>query len=158
VYAAALWWGSLAAVGFLVVPLLFAHLPTPALAGATAARLFAAQTWVSLVCGAVLLIPASLLFERPWTLAPSAGSIAALLALALFSTALALVIYFRLIHSLGSVGTTSQAYLRVPIGVAIGVLFLGERLGTSAWLGLACVLAGVAAMTMPARRRRDATA
>lgn len=112
----------------------------------------------SLVCGAVLLIPASLLFERPWTLAPSAGSIAALLALALFSTALALVIYFRLIHSLGSVGTTSQAYLRVPIGVAIGVLFLGERLGTSAWLGLACVLAGVAAMTMPARRRRDATA
>jgi len=66
-----------------------------------------------------------------------------------FSTALALVIYFRLINTLGSVGTTSQAYLRVPIGVAIGVVFLGEHLTSSAWIGLACVLAGVAAMTIP---------
>ena len=52
----------------------------------------------------------------------------ALLALAVFSTALAFVIYFRLIQTLGSVGTTAQAYLRVPIGVAVGVLFLGEQL------------------------------
>jgi drug/metabolite transporter (DMT)-like permease len=106
----------------------------------------------SLICGAALLIPASLIFEQPWTLAPSAASIAALLALSVFSTALALVIYFRLIHTLGSVGTTSQAYLRVPIGVAIGVVFLGEHLTESAWIGLACVIAGVAAMTIPARR------
>jgi drug/metabolite transporter (DMT)-like permease len=106
----------------------------------------------SLICGAALLIPASLIFEQPWTLTPSSASIAALLALSVFSTALALVIYFRLIHTLGSVGTTSQAYLRVPIGVAIGVVFLDERLTPSAWIGLACVLAGVAAMTIPARR------
>jgi Domain of unknown function (DUF4149) len=56
VLAAALWWGSLTAVGGLAVPLLFAHLPTPALAGQTAARLFEAQTWVSLGCGVVLLL------------------------------------------------------------------------------------------------------
>ena len=55
-FAAALWWGSLGAVGFLVVPLLFAHLPTPALAGNMAARLFAAQTWVALGCGLTLLV------------------------------------------------------------------------------------------------------
>jgi drug/metabolite transporter (DMT)-like permease len=53
---------------------------------------------------------------------------------------------------LGSVGTTSQAYLRVPIGVAIGVLFLGETLASTAWLGLACVVFGVAAMTIPPRK------
>lgn len=53
---AALWWGSLSTVGFLVVPLLFAHLPTPALAGGMAARLFAAQTWVSIACTVVLLL------------------------------------------------------------------------------------------------------
>jgi hypothetical protein len=52
---AALWWGSLSTIGFLVVPLLFAHLPSPALAGATAAKLFTAQTWVSLLCGLLLL-------------------------------------------------------------------------------------------------------
>ena len=53
---AALWWGSLTAVGFLVVPMLFAHLPTPAMAGAMAARLFSAQTWMSVVCGLLLLM------------------------------------------------------------------------------------------------------
>ncbi len=47
--------------------------------------------------------------------------------------------------------TSAQAYMRVPIGVAIGVFFLGEQLTPTAWLGLACVIAGVAAMTIPAR-------
>ena len=54
VFAAALWWGSLSAIGLMAVPLLFRYLPTAALAGQTAARLFSAQTWVSLVCGALL--------------------------------------------------------------------------------------------------------
>jgi drug/metabolite transporter (DMT)-like permease len=105
----------------------------------------------SLLCGAAILVPLSLAVDRPWTLAPSASSVLALLGLAVFSTALAFVIYFRLIQTLGSVGTTSQAYLRVPIGVAIGVLFLGESLGPTAWIGLGCVVIGVAAMTIPAR-------
>ena len=106
----------------------------------------------SMLCGAVILVPASLVFDRPWTLAPSASSLAALLGLSLFSTALAFVIYFRLVQTLGSVGTTSQAYLRVPIGVGIGALFLGEGLAPSAWAGMLCVLVGVAAMTIPARK------
>ncbi|PRD50938.1 DMT family transporter [Phyllobacterium myrsinacearum] len=107
----------------------------------------------SMLCGAVILIPVSLVVDRPWTLAPSAHSLLALLGLAVFSTALAFVIYFRLINTLGTVGTTSQAYLRVPIGVGIGVLFLGESLSSTAWIGLICVIAGVAAMTLPARRK-----
>jgi drug/metabolite transporter (DMT)-like permease len=106
----------------------------------------------SLLCGAVILIPASLLVDRPWTLAPSPNSLLALLGLAIFSTALAFVIYFRLIQTLGSVGTTAQAYLRVPIGVAVGVLFLGETPSSTAWVGLACVVVGVAAMTIPAQK------
>jgi drug/metabolite transporter (DMT)-like permease len=108
----------------------------------------------SLLCGAAVLVPASLVFERPWTLQPSTGSMLALLALAVFSTALAFVIYFRLIQTLGSVGTTAQAYLRVPIGVAVGVVFLGEQPSPTAWIGLACVVVGVAAMTIPARKAR----
>ena len=53
---AALWWGSLTAVGAWVVPMLFAQLPTPALAGQAAAKLFSAQTWVALGCGMALLV------------------------------------------------------------------------------------------------------
>jgi drug/metabolite transporter (DMT)-like permease len=105
----------------------------------------------SLVCGAAILVPVSLVVDRPWSLAPSTASLLALLGLSVFSTALAFVIYFRLVHTLGSVGTTAQAYLRVPIGVAVGVVFLGETLPSTAWAGLACVIVGVAAMTIPAR-------
>ncbi|HVT55594.1 MAG TPA: EamA family transporter [Xanthobacteraceae bacterium] len=106
----------------------------------------------SLICGTVILIPIGLFFDRPWTLSPSAASLAALLGLSVLSTALGFLIYFRLLHTLGSVGTTAQAYLRVPIGVALGVFFLGESLAPTAWIGLVCVIAGVAAMTIPARR------
>ena len=99
-----------------------------------------------------MLIPASLVFEQPWTLSVSTDSALALLGLSVLSTALAFVIYFRLLKSLGSVGTAAQAYLRVPIGVALGALVLGETLPLTAWAGMACVIAGVAAMTLPGRR------
>ncbi|MGE8492070.1 MULTISPECIES: DUF4149 domain-containing protein [unclassified Comamonas] len=56
VFAAALWWGSLSAIGFMAVPMLFANLPQASMAGFMAAKLFAAQTWVSLACGLVLLV------------------------------------------------------------------------------------------------------
>ena len=55
-FAASLWWGSLSAIGFLAVPLLFRYLPSPAMAGQMAAKLFAAQTWVTLACAIVLLL------------------------------------------------------------------------------------------------------
>ena len=106
----------------------------------------------SLLCGAAILIPLSVVVDQPWTLAPSINSLLALLALAVFSTAFAFVIYFRLIQTLGSVGATAQAYLRVPIGVAAGVVFLGEQLSPTVWIGLACVVVGVAAMTIPQRK------
>lgn len=57
VMALALWWGSLTALAGFVVPMLFANLPSPALAGNMAGKLFSVQNWVSLACGlSVLLI------------------------------------------------------------------------------------------------------
>jgi hypothetical protein len=56
VFAAALWWGSLTVIGFITVPLLFIHLPTPAIAGGMAAKLFSAQTWIALACGLLLFL------------------------------------------------------------------------------------------------------
>ncbi len=55
-YAAALWWGSLTAVGGWVVPRLFKHLGTPSVAGQMAARLFEFQTHVGAACAVVLLL------------------------------------------------------------------------------------------------------
>ena len=51
VFSAALWW-----VCFLIAPLLFVHLPTPAMAGQLAAKLFTLQTWVSCACALALML------------------------------------------------------------------------------------------------------
>jgi hypothetical protein len=71
VFLAALWWGSLCAVGFMVVPMLFVHLETPAIAGQMAAKLFTAQSWLSLVCGLLLLLATKRLnLESSYTPSP----------------------------------------------------------------------------------------
>jgi uncharacterized membrane protein len=54
-WLAAVWAISLTTLGFFVVPMLFMHLPTPAMAGTMAAKLFSVQTWVSVACGMALL-------------------------------------------------------------------------------------------------------
>jgi len=56
VLIAALWWGSLSTVGCVVVPVLFTHLASPAIAGNMAGRLFSAQTWITLASGLLLLM------------------------------------------------------------------------------------------------------
>lgn len=51
-----LWVGALWTVGYLVAPALFAHFPDTATAGRVAGRLFTLVTWLSLACGAALLV------------------------------------------------------------------------------------------------------
>lgn len=58
-WCAALWWGSLTALGGWVVPTLFAQMPSKALAGNAAAALFGAQSMAALVLGAGLLLASS---------------------------------------------------------------------------------------------------
>ena len=56
VWLAAVWWGSLTTLGFFVVPMLFAHLPSPAIAGNMAAKLFSMQTYLSAICTVLILV------------------------------------------------------------------------------------------------------
>ncbi|MCP3394099.1 EamA family transporter [Bradyrhizobium sp. CCGB12] len=100
-------------------------------------------------CAAILMLPAAAIVERPWTLAPTAQAIAAVLGLAVICTALAMVIYFRLIRTLGPLGTTSGSYLRAGFAVALGTGLLGERLTWSILAGMALIVAGVIAVTVP---------
>jgi hypothetical protein len=56
VFVAALWWGGLSALSFLAVPLLFATLGSPAVAGPVAAKIFSLQCWSGLLLGLALLL------------------------------------------------------------------------------------------------------
>lgn len=105
----------------------------------------------TMILASVVLIPAALLFEHPWTLRPSLQSMAAVATLSILCTGVALLIYFRLIQSLGSMGVASQAYLRAGVGVMLGILFLGETLSLPIALGLVAALAGVALINWPVR-------
>ncbi len=50
-----IWAGSLWTVGYLVAPVLFATLPERSLAGTIAGNMFRVETWLSIVCGVILL-------------------------------------------------------------------------------------------------------
>ena len=92
------------------------------------------------------LVPASLVFDRPWTLHPSMVSLGAATVLGVACTGVALLIYFRLVRTLGSMGVTSQSYLRAGWSVLLGALFLGEAMTVQIGIGLAAIVLAVSAM------------
>lgn len=107
----------------------------------------------TMIWATVCLAPLSLAVDQPWTLRPSLAVIAVTAALAVFSTALALLLYFRLVRTLGSMGVASQSYLRAGISVVLGMVLLGETIGWPVGLGLTAIVLGVAAINTGARAR-----
>jgi drug/metabolite transporter (DMT)-like permease len=103
----------------------------------------------SLLYGGLVLLPFALLIDHPWTLRPTAEALAATLAMGIFSSALGLMLFYMCLTRLGTLTTNAQGYLRIPIGVGLSVLLLGEPVPANLALGLVLVMAGVAAMTIP---------
>ncbi len=96
-----------------------------------------------LLSGGLMVLPLSLIVDRPWTLAPAPVSIAALLALAVLGTAIAYVIYYRLLQRVGVVGISLVTYLNPIFAVLWGFLWLGEPLSGEVVGGLLLILIGV---------------
>lgn len=105
----------------------------------------------SMSCAVLLMLPASLLIDRPWSLAPTAAAVGAVAVLAILCTAIAMIIYFRLVRTLGALATTSGSYLRAGFSVALGILFLGESFTWSTLTGMVLIIAGVVAVTVQLR-------
>jgi drug/metabolite transporter (DMT)-like permease len=116
-----------------------------------------------LAASSMLLIPIALVIDAPWRLpAPSPGVWGALLGLAVFSTAVAYIIYFRLLASAGATNLLLVTLLIPPAAILLGAVFLGERLMPIHFAGLALIAAGLAAidgrvletLSLRGRRRR----
>ena len=85
--------------------------------------------------------------------APDADAlIVATIVMGIVSSALGLMLFYMCLGRLGTLTTNAQGYLRIPIGVGLSVLLLGESVPSNLALGLLLVMAGVAAMTVPAER------
>jgi drug/metabolite transporter (DMT)-like permease len=95
----------------------------------------------------LLLIPVALLVDRPWTLpAPSLETWTALLGIAALSTALAYVLYFRILATAGATNLMLVTFL-IPISaILLGSLVLGERLRPEHFVGMALIGLGLAAI------------
>ena len=98
-----------------------------------------------LTCGGLLLLPVALWVEQPWTLAAvSAETWGAMFCIAALSTALAYIIYFRILALAGAVNSLLVTFLMPPVAIVLGAVFLGERLAGSDFAGMALILAGLA--------------
>ena len=95
----------------------------------------------------LLLAPVTCLVEQPWTLPmPGLQSWGALIALALVSTAVAYLIYFRLLATSGATNLLLVTFLVPVSAILLGTSILGERLEPLHFLGMALIGLGLAAI------------
>lgn len=95
----------------------------------------------------LMLVPVALLADRPWTLPmPSVAAWGAVIGIALLSTALAYVIFFRVLASAGATNLMLVTFLIPVSAILLGGLFLGERLAVRHGVGMALIAGGLAAI------------
>lgn len=100
-----------------------------------------------LTASSIILLPAMLIADQPWTLPmPGAATIAAILALASLSTALAYILYFKILGSSGATNVLLVTFLVPVSAILLGVFVLGETLYLKHFIGMALIGAGLAAI------------
>ncbi|TAJ86903.1 MAG: DMT family transporter [Reyranella sp.] len=103
---------------------------------------------------AMLILPVMLIVDRPWLLPapPGATTLAALASLALLSTALAYVLYFRILAVAGATNLLLVTFLIPVTAILLGALVLGERLAPRHFAGM--TLIGLSLTAIDGRIRR----
>lgn len=111
-----------------------------------------------LIGATLILLPLSLLLERPWSLAmPGPVTWASILGFALICTSLAYWLYFRLLASAGATNALLVTFLIPVTAILLGALALGESLEPRHYGGMALIALGLAAIDgrLFAKRKED---
>lgn len=109
----------------------FRHLPPAVVAAA------------QLTCSSIVMLPVVLLTVGGGLPTASGPVWAAVLALALLSTAFAYILYFNLIASAGATNASLVTLIVPASAILLGAAFLGERLGVVEIVGIALIAAGL---------------
>ena len=97
-----------------------------------------------LTASSVVMLPFVLLIDLPWTLPwPPFNVVLAILLLAVVSTSLAYILFFRIVSTSGATNVSIVTLLVPPSAILLGALFLDERLSSEAVLGLLLIAAGL---------------
>lgn len=110
-----------------------------------------------LCASSVMLLPLVLAFERPLQARPDFAAWGAIVAIAIFSTAIAFLLFFRILAAAGATSVMLVTFLVPVSAMGLGVFVLGEALTLHAALGMALIFAGLAAVDgrlLKAMRRR----
>jgi len=98
----------------------------------------------SMTIATVIMLPASLIFEQPWTIAtPQVMEIVAIIYLGMFPTALANILLLQVINSSGVSFLALNNYLVPVFGVGIAALTLGERVPPEMLSALGIIFVGI---------------
>jgi drug/metabolite transporter (DMT)-like permease len=100
-----------------------------------------------LASASVMLVPVSLVLDRPWQLTPSWPAVASLVTLALLGTAFAYLLYYWLIEHAGPTSTSLVTYISPVSAILLGALVLHETFDWTAFAGLIGIIAGVGLVT-----------
>lgn len=99
-----------------------------------------------LTATSLMMLPIALVFDAPWRLAmPGLETWGALVALALLSTALAYILFFRILAGAGAANASLVTLLIPASAMVLGGVVLGERFGWNAYAGLGVILCGLLA-------------
>lgn len=100
-----------------------------------------------MLCGStVMSLPLVLIIDQPLALSPSWITIAALVGLSVISTAVAYLIYFKVLASAGATNILLVTFLIPVSAILLGVLVLGESLTWSVLGGMLLIFLGLAAI------------
>lgn len=99
------------------------------------------------IASSVLLMPLTLVVDRPWTLdAPGMAAAGAVVGLAVISTALAYVLFFRILSTAGATNLALVTFLIPVSAILLGILFLDETLLARHVAGVVLIGLGLAAI------------
>ncbi len=97
-----------------------------------------------LICSTLIMAVVVSIIDRPWTLAPpSQDTVLALVALAVFGTALSYIIFFRILVRAGASNVMLVTLLIPVTALALGNVFLGEPIHAKEVIGAIIIGAGL---------------
>lgn len=97
-----------------------------------------------MIAASVILAPFVIIFDKPWLIPmPDTNGLIAIFCLAVFSTALAYYLYFKLLESSGATNLSLVTFLIPPIAIFLGWSILGETLNQDQFIGMGFIVLGL---------------
>jgi len=106
------------------------------------------------VASTVILGPLVIVVDQPWTISdPGFLPVLSILALGLFCTALAYVIYFQILARSGATAIALVTFMIPPSAILMGWLALGEQISSQDFLGLSLIGVGLFSVNRQSNRK-----